>query len=516
MTYIFFGFVGAVIAFFVIRLFLNTDEKMLHKGYKLEKDGKYDDAYILYENALRKNLENYEARWRLGNLAFKKGVMMRAVSEFQTLLAIRKFPENVRLDDVRYMLGYAYLNLNSLANAFVEFYKIVEHNPNHSDANMQIGVIFAGQEKMDDALRYIKKSLSINPVNANANYYLGLICAEKGEFQDAISYLEKTIKITPNNAKANLYLGLFYKDKRMLNDAIKRFQHVANSTDDPQMRVDAYRLLGMSYKERGLIDEAITNYEAAANESRGSDNLEKRKDILYNLSMAYTKTGSGEKALAKWKDIHRVDNSYKDVEQLIIRGRSDFDYNNFIDAVNSWERIITKEGARLKGSGLLKSSKRFDIDRLIRELGGDSGGADLKDPAGKTITEKFIDLNIRQFTIVSEKMLRILGFSIEKRISSNVDTDFEEGKALAYLAVRRNPKNRKLKRYLIQIRRWRENVGPIPIRNCIDMVQELGVSSGLFMVTSLFTDGALNASRQDGRLQLIDKRGLIKLLKKAM
>lgn len=503
--------------FFIFRMFMGGDKRLLSNGERLEKEGKYDDAFFAYEHAVRVDPENGDARWRLANLAYKRGALSRAVSEFQSLLAIAKFPEGVREYDVRYMLGRAYMALDSLPNAFVEFYRIQQQNPGHAAANVQLGLIYAGQERLDTALKHIKRAVGMDPGNAEAHYYLGLIHAEKGNFQEAIAELEKTTRIAPQNVHANYYLGMFYKDRNMLVDAIRRFQQVVNSTQDPKLRLEGYRLLGLCYKEKGLIDETITNYEVAASQMRNIDDIETQKDILYNLGMAYTKKGEGNKAMAAWKNIEQVDSSYKDVQELINKGARGFDMKEFQHAVNSWDRLTSREGTRLRGAGLLKSKKRFDIDRLIQELGGGAeDGADLKKDNQKPLTERFLDLNNKQFVLVVQKMLRLLGFTLQKAVSSNEDTDFEEGKAVAYVATRKDPKTRKVKTYMVQVRRWRENVGPIPIGNSLDMMQELNLEHGFLFVSSMFTDAALNVARRDGRLQLVDRRGMIKVLKKIM
>jgi hypothetical protein len=70
----------------------------------------------------------------------------------------------------------------------------------------------------------------------------------------------------------------------------------------------------------------------------------------------------------------------------------------------------------LRGSGLLKGERRFDIDKLARELGGDHelGAADPKSEY-KPVLERFIELNNKQFHIAAERMLKILGFTIHRK-----------------------------------------------------------------------------------------------------
>jgi HJR/Mrr/RecB family endonuclease len=99
-------------------------------------------------------------------------------------------------------------------------------------------------------------------------------------------------------------------------------------------------------------------------------------------------------------------------------------------------------------------------------------------------------------------------------VKSDADPDYDEGKAVAFVASRVHPRSKKNVTYLVQIRRFRENVGPIPVGNCLDMMQELSLENSIFFVSSSFTEAALNIVQRDNRVQLIDRTGLVKVLRK--
>ena len=515
MLYLGIGAVVLIGLLFIFFILLKSKSRLEKKAGKLEREGKFSEAYFVYEDLLSADPSNLQARWRLAAMAMAKGAVPRAVNELQAILARKEYPDRVHEYHVRYTLGKAYLSLGSLTSACAEIYKALKINPGHPESNMLMGLLYAGQQKNQEALRFLKTAVGLKTDFGEAYYYLGLLNAETGDSQAAIEALEKASRYSASKPEADLYLGMFYKDRKMFPDAIRKLQKLIRNSENPRLRVEAHRLLGLCYKEKGLIDDAITSYEVAAEEAVHAGHTEKRKNILYDLGMAYTKKGLGDKAMAVWGDLKSQDSSYKDVNELLLKGEKGFDGKAFEHALQSWERITDKEGQRMKGAGLLKSSKRFDIDRVVRELGGavEPGAGD---PArsSKPLIERFLELNNKQFFIAGQKLLKILGFTLLKSLKSREESDFEEGKALAFAASRIHPKTRKKTIYLVQIRRFRENVGPIPVGNCLDMMDESKIDNGILFITSSYSEAALNAAKRDGRLQLVDRSGLIRVLRK--
>lgn len=500
----------------VLFLFLHKNKgRQLKKAVHFESEGKVNEAYLCYEAVLASDPGNLTARWRLALMAIARGAYPRAVSELQALLARREYPEKVQEHHVHFALGKAFVGMDSLANAFVAYYKGLQLNPGHPEGNLRMGLLYASQQKNDKALKYLKTAVGMNEQYGEGFYYLGLLHADMGDFQSAIECLEKAGRYAGEKPEVDLYLGMFYRDRKMFPDAIRKLQKLVKNSVDPALRVEGYRLLGLCYKEKGLIDDAITHYEVAANEAGASGSQEKQKEILYNLGMAYTKRGQGDKAMEVWSSLRAVDSAYKDVNELIAKGKNGFTTRAFEHALESWERISDKESGRLRGSGLLKGARRFDIDKLARELGGDHelGAADPKNEY-KPVLERFIELNNKQFQIAAQRMLKVLGFTIHREVKSDADPDFDEGKAIAFVASRVHPRTKKNVAYLVQIRRFRENVGPIPVGNCLDMMQELSLENSIFFVSSSFTEAALNIVQRDNRVQLVDRTGLVKVLRK--
>jgi hypothetical protein len=67
--------------------------------------------------------------------------------------------------------------------------------------------------------------------------------------------------------------------------------------------------------KRGMLDFAVKQLSTAQSELPVMDEI--KKDITYNLGLAYEASKQPEKSLDQWKMIYEVDMSYRDVAQRV-------------------------------------------------------------------------------------------------------------------------------------------------------------------------------------------------------
>jgi tetratricopeptide (TPR) repeat protein len=70
-------------------------------------------------------------------------------------------------------------------------------------------------------------------------------------------------------------------------------------------------LLGRCYSDLGMLDLATKQLEEASREILAMDTM--KKEIVYNLGLAYERMGESEKSLSCMKQIYEADYGYKDV-----------------------------------------------------------------------------------------------------------------------------------------------------------------------------------------------------------
>ena len=64
-------------------------------------------------------------------------------------------------------------NDNNLAKKY--FFQLLELNPNHEDANLNLALVYFKDKKYDESKIYLNKVIEINETNLNAFYHKGLI-----------------------------------------------------------------------------------------------------------------------------------------------------------------------------------------------------------------------------------------------------------------------------------------------------------------------------------------------------
>jgi tetratricopeptide (TPR) repeat protein len=81
------------------------------------------------------------------------------------------------------------------------------------------------------------------------------------------------------------------------------------------VRHRALNLMGLSYMKLGRPEFAVKHLALAANELPAMDEL--KKEIVYNLGLAYEESKEPDNALEQWKKIYEVDMGYRDVSNRV-------------------------------------------------------------------------------------------------------------------------------------------------------------------------------------------------------
>lgn len=87
------------------------------------------------------------------------------------------------------------------------------------------------------------------------------------------------------------------------------------SLKHPGVRYQALNLMGLSFMKRGMPDFAVKQLALAESELPAMDEL--KKEIVYNLGLAYEASKHPDKALEQWKKIFEVDMSFRDVSKRV-------------------------------------------------------------------------------------------------------------------------------------------------------------------------------------------------------
>lgn len=130
--------------------------------------------------------------------------------------------------------------------------------------------------------------------------------------EQTLGEARKRVERNPADLQYRFELGEQLVMAAHYKEAIPELQKARTS---PNTRTRALYLLGKCYTERNMLDLAAKTLMDAASEITGMDGT--KKDILYSLGLVYERMGDKDKSLDCMKQIYEVDYEYLDVAERV-------------------------------------------------------------------------------------------------------------------------------------------------------------------------------------------------------
>jgi tetratricopeptide (TPR) repeat protein len=139
--------------------------------------------------------------------------------------------------------------------------------------------------------------------------YLAAIEQKKTEIDLVrLEQAEARVRAHPNDGEFHFQLGEALYKVGQYKRALTELQQ---GLKQPSVRYQALNLMGLCFMKQGMLDLAIKRFFDAQSELPGMDEL--KKEITYNLGLAYEANQEAKPALDQFKKIYEVDMSYRDV-----------------------------------------------------------------------------------------------------------------------------------------------------------------------------------------------------------
>jgi len=132
--------------------------------------------------------------------------------------------------------------------------------------------------------------------------------AKKKRAEILLEDARKRLERNPTDLQLRFELGEHLVNAGYFREAVAELQR---ARQNPNARLKAMNLLGCCYSELGMLDLAMNQLEEASKEILSMDAI--KKEIVYNLGLAYERVGDKEKSLNCMKQIYEADYGYKDV-----------------------------------------------------------------------------------------------------------------------------------------------------------------------------------------------------------
>jgi tetratricopeptide (TPR) repeat protein len=293
-----------------------------------------------------------------GKRLYRQGEYVKARLEFKNTLQI-----DPKFADGYFMLGNVEQKTGNLKQAYGNFFKATELNPDHIDAQLQFGkllLFFGATDKAKEKIRFIlakesgnrqalilqasllllekdaagaaalaEKLLTQGSQNPDVFIILAAAYTQNKDFQKAEEIYQQGVSVNPDNAMLHLALANFYKNSKQPDTAAAVMQKVI----DLEPHEAAHKLsLAVIYWESGHQAQAVDLLEKLI--SADSTNAEKR--LL--AARFYIDKNQFEQAQKVLKD--GIEKSPKSLKFRFLLSELYLNWQRPSEAINSLKEIV--------------------------------------------------------------------------------------------------------------------------------------------------------------------------------
>ncbi|HTR45879.1 MAG TPA: protein kinase [Verrucomicrobiae bacterium] len=164
------------------------------------------------------------------------------------------------------------------AEAESEYKRVLEQNPNFTDAHVGYGIMLSSLGRFSEAIDQEQRALNSDPLNTLAIVYIGQIYAYQGDYDKCVAQAQRALDVDPTYLAANITLSNCYMGKGMTKESMDAIAHLIDLNGGPQ----AAAAIRQSYATGGM--KAVLRMQLA----NVSD--------PYRLASAYAQLGDKDNA----------------------------------------------------------------------------------------------------------------------------------------------------------------------------------------------------------------------------
>ncbi len=140
--------------------------------------------------------DRYEARFFLGYAYERKGLLEKALSQFETALNIK--PRSIDLANIYCHIGIVYRDQGFFEKA-IEMFKVAhDHNDTLKEVYQQLGFCYFKMREFEKAIEQFEKAIEIDPGSAIDYANIGANLKAMGHMEMAIPIYEMALEIDPD------------------------------------------------------------------------------------------------------------------------------------------------------------------------------------------------------------------------------------------------------------------------------------------------------------------------------
>ena len=183
--------------------------------------GDFADADKWFSEVTKESPADSDAWYLLGRTQYSESRYQEAVSSFEHALEVRP-----RFVEAENNLGLSWREAGEMEKARAAFQSAVDWQGEHpTDAQpfLNLGTLFADQNKPEEALSYLTRAAKAAPDNPKIHDELAHVFEGQGNLAKAQSELERAIVLAPNSSELHYKLGRVYRREGMPDQAQREF-----------------------------------------------------------------------------------------------------------------------------------------------------------------------------------------------------------------------------------------------------------------------------------------------------
>ena len=563
---------GACVEFIIIGVILvgltifylvqTMKERRLKEAEKAYEDGNLDVALAIFMDSLRKNPEDVDTLWHLGNINEEKDNNLEAIGYYTRILGINKESTLFSKFELLKRTGLLYRKVDRDKEALDYLIQAYQLLSTHKDVIANIADILFSQKQFYRALPYYEKGLPAMPENTDFQKKYGFCLMMVDNLNDSLSLLEKVHILANQDMElkyllAYLYLktGTYARSREMIEEVVnsekiilslpqmyfalkmltmaymldknyevakelhKKLEGILTSEENPAWREETAMLYILMRMKQGYYDLALEklnsvldiNVDMTGMNVEEQNKVKEKHSLIFELLTTMDKYKKEKEKIAETGDPKRFDVSYsileanaKDAKKQLDQIYVDFE-TRFLAVDNIWQ---------LWGP---KVSMTFD-PTVILDKYSEETMKEMKDKF-KTIQAKPLnaarslkalgidpkdpcqsmkDMDFPSYLLFGKEIAERLGYRV---LSDTIKIDqvaYSEGQGFDLYCEDRIKKSKAL----ICMRRWREPIGFITIMNLLGALPQYGAENAVLISTIPLTDEARNIVEKNDKIAL--------------
>lgn len=128
----------------------------------------FEEAVKAYQKAIELKPGDANFHQNLGGVYARMGESEKAKAQYEKAAGLASASDPTAAADSYYNMAVGYINAGQNAEAAEALQQAIQYNPDHPQANYQLGLVLLNLGKMDECKQYLKKYIELDPDSADA------------------------------------------------------------------------------------------------------------------------------------------------------------------------------------------------------------------------------------------------------------------------------------------------------------------------------------------------------------